>query len=119
MEKKKPAAKNIRFFIQYFLGPLLFLLLSYSIYHQLSSQDRLEITWKEIQSSFTSTRVLYLVAVLLLMAVNWGIEAVKWKVCIHRIQKIPLLTAFKAVLSGVSFAVNTPNRVGEYLGRVL
>ena len=29
------------------------------------------------------------------------------------------ITALKAVLSGVSFSVMTPNRVGEYLGRVL
>jgi hypothetical protein len=28
-------------------------------------------------------------------------------------------TAFKAVISGVSFSVSTPNRIGEYLGRVL
>jgi hypothetical protein len=28
-------------------------------------------------------------------------------------------TAFKAVLSGVSFSVSTPNRIGEYMGRIL
>jgi hypothetical protein len=50
---------------------------------------------------------------------NWTIETVKWKLCIHKIQKISFATAFKAVLSGVSFSVSTPNRVGEYLGRVL
>jgi hypothetical protein len=53
------------------------------------------------------------------MIVNWTLETVKWKLCIQRIQQIPFITAFKAVLSGISFSVSTPNRVGEYLGRVL
>ena len=53
------------------------------------------------------------------MFANWGIEALKWKVCIQKIQRINFMTAFKAILSGVSFSVSTPNRIGEYLGRVL
>jgi hypothetical protein len=53
------------------------------------------------------------------MGVNWAVETIKWQLCIRKIQKISFVTAFKAVLSGVSFSVSTPNRVGEYLGRVL
>jgi len=53
------------------------------------------------------------------MIVNWGIEAFKWQLSVRRIQRINYFTAFKAVLSGTSFSVTTPNRVGEYLGRVL
>jgi MFS family permease len=119
MQKRKTTAKYFRFFIHYFLGPLLFIWVSYSIYHQLIKEDRLEKSWLEIQASFASSRILYLVAVILLMVVNWALEAFKWKICIQRVQQVRFLTAFKAVLSGVSFAVSTPNRVGEYLGRVL
>jgi hypothetical protein len=32
---------------------------------------------------------------------------------------VKFLQAFKAVLSGVSFSVTMPNRVGEYLGRIM
>ena len=32
---------------------------------------------------------------------------------------MPFLRAFRAILSGVSFSINTPNRIGEYGGRVL
>jgi MFS family permease len=63
--------------------------------------------------------ILNLVAVFLLMIVNWGVEAFKWKVAVQRIQRVTYITAFKAILSGTSFSVTTPNRVGEYLGRVL
>ncbi len=34
-------------------------------------------------------------------------------------ESITLFTAFKAVLAGLAFAMNTPNRIGEYGGRVL
>ena len=53
------------------------------------------------------------------MIVNWSIEAVKWQLAIKTIQRVSFLKAFRAVLSGVSFSVSTPNRVGEYLGRIL
>ncbi len=60
-----------------------------------------------------------LFAVILLMILNWGIEAIKWKLSVRKIQKVSFIRAFKAVFSGVSFSVSTPNRMGEYLGRVL
>lgn len=53
------------------------------------------------------------------MVINWSIETIKWKLAIKKIQQVSFLTAFKAVLSGVSFSVSTPNRVGEYIGRLL
>ncbi len=60
-----------------------------------------------------------LAAVIILMIINWSIEAIKWKLSIKKIQQVSFLKAFRAVLSGVSFSVSTPNRVGEYLGRIL
>ena len=111
--------KNIRVFINYFLGPLLFIWLCYSIYHQVQQQPGLEKSWRHIYESFNSGKIWNLVIVLLLMLVNWSVETIKWKLAVQKIQKVDFFTAFKAVLSGVSFSVTTPNRVGEYLGRVL
>ena len=56
--------------------------------------------------------------ILFLMLVNWGIEAVKWQLLIAKIEKISLFRAFKAVMTGVSVSIFTPNRTGDYLGRV-
>ena len=111
--------KSIRVFINYFLGPLLFAWVSYSIYRQVQQQPGLEKSWQHIRRSFTSGMIWNLVAVVLLMLANWSIETVKWKLAVQKIQQVGFFTAFKAVLSGVSFSVTTPNRVGEYLGRVL
>lgn len=111
--------KNIKIFFNYFLGPLLFAWLSYSIYRQIKEQPNLEISWQRIRQSFNSTLAWNLVAVVLLMIVNWSIETWKWMIAVQRVQPVKFFTAFKAVLSGVSFSVSTPNRVGEYVGRVL
>ena len=111
--------KNTKLFINYFLGPLLFAWLAWSIYHQIQKQPDLEKAWRGIKESFTTPLVWNIVAVVVLMIVNWSIEAVKWKISVKPIQEVSFLKALKAVLSGVSFSVSTPNRVGEYLGRVL
>ncbi len=111
--------RNTRIFINYFLGPLLFIWLSWSIYRQVRSQPNLEEAWEGIKASFNTPLLWNLVAVIVLMVVNWSIEAMKWKISVRPIQPISFLRSFRAVLSGVSFSVSTPNRVGEYLGRVL
>ncbi|MEQ1676854.1 MAG: lysylphosphatidylglycerol synthase domain-containing protein [Chitinophagaceae bacterium] len=111
--------RNIKIFINYFLGPLLFVWLSWSIYREVKKQPNLESAWLHIRESFNGPLVWNLVAVVVLMVVNWSIEAVKWRLSVKPVQQVSFLKALKAVLSGVSFSVSTPNRVGEYLGRVL
>jgi hypothetical protein len=53
------------------------------------------------------------------MFVNWGLETRKWQVLLKHLHQIGFWQAFKAILSGLAFALNTPNRIGEYGGRVL
>jgi len=58
-----------------------------------------------------------LVFVVLLMVVNWMLEALKWQKLISKIEKVSLLQSVVAVLTGVTISSFTPNRVGEYFGR--
>jgi hypothetical protein len=111
--------KNIKIFINYFLGPLLFVWLCYSIYRQIQNQPHLEASWLHVKKTFQSGKIIYLIFAFLLMPVNWGLEALKWKIAVSVVHRLSFLQAFKAVLSGVSFSVTTPNRMGEYLGRIL
>src|SRR5688572_6207834 len=111
--------KNIKIFLNYVLGPLLFTWLSYSVFKQIKNQPNLEESWLNIKASFTDTRVLNFILVFVLMFVNWSLEALKWKISVQRVQPVSFLRSLKAVFSGVSFSVTTPNRTGEYLGRVL
>ncbi len=56
---------------------------------------------------------------LILTPVNWGLESVKWHRLIVRVQKISILTSFQATLAGVTASLFTPNRAGEFAGRML
>ena len=56
----------------------------------------------------------------LLVIANLGLEALKWKILIKPFYpEIGINKAFQAVLSGMTTGIFTPNRVGEYAGRVL
>jgi hypothetical protein len=111
--------KNIKIFINYFLGPLLFAWLSYSIYRQIVKQPQLEDSWLRIRQSFQSYKINYLIGAIFLITVNWGLEAWKWMISVRTFYPIKFMQAYKAVLSGVSFSVTMPNRIGEYLGRIV
>src|SRR5919107_661964 len=106
--------KNIKIFINYFFGPLLFLWLLYSIYTQIRQQPHLEQSWQQLKTAATPHKIILLMAVLLLMLANWSVEAMKWKISVAAIRPMSFLKAFYAVLSGVSLSVSMPNRIGEY-----
>jgi len=53
------------------------------------------------------------------MISNWGLEAKKWQLLMRPIQSLHYSRAFRAVFSGQALALGTPNRVGEYLGRIV
>lgn len=53
------------------------------------------------------------------MFVNWGIETRKWQLLVNHVQKFSFARALKSVLSGCSVTMLTPNRIGEYGGRIL
>lgn len=55
----------------------------------------------------------------LLMCLNWSIEALKWRLLMQGIERIGTVQAFVATLAGTSIGLITPNRIGEFVGRVL
>ncbi len=59
------------------------------------------------------------VAVGALMLLNWAIEARKWQLLMRPVQRIGFLRSYTATMAGTSIGLITPNRVGEFAGRVL
>jgi hypothetical protein len=55
----------------------------------------------------------------LLMLVNWGLETMKWRYLMLNKNAISFGRAFQAVWTGVAVSLFTPNRVGEFGGRML
>ncbi|MFT3702806.1 MAG: lysylphosphatidylglycerol synthase domain-containing protein [Agriterribacter sp.] len=111
--------KNIKIFLNKVLGPLLFIWLSYSIYQQIISQADLNESIRYITEAVSGVQAWQFWLAILLMVFNWIIEARKWKVLMSPLQQISMWHSFKGVLAGLAFALSTPNRVGEYGGRML
>ncbi len=109
--------KNLKIFLNYFVGPILFVWLSYSIYRQIQKQADVTQSWNLIMGAFTGPQSWKFGLVIFLMMVNWGIESRKWQVLVGGIQKVSFWTAYKAVFAGQALAFNTLNRLGESAGR--
>ncbi len=59
-----------------------------------------------------------LLFVVLMMALNWSIEAVKWQYLIGKVEDVSFFRSFQAVLAGLTVSSFIPNRVGEFFGRI-
>ncbi|MFT3936750.1 MAG: lysylphosphatidylglycerol synthase transmembrane domain-containing protein [Chitinophagaceae bacterium] len=111
--------KNIKLLLNYGIGPILFIWFSYAIYQQVKTQPHLKEALYNLRQSITGIQSWKILLALLLVPVNWGLEARKWQVLLKPVEKIGFFSAFKAVLAGLAFSMNTPNRIGEYGGRVM
>lgn len=60
----------------------------------------------------------YFWLVVFMMFVNWSIETRKWQLLISKLETVSFLTAFQAVLAGMTISSFTPNRIGEFIGRI-
>lgn len=53
-----------------------------------------------------------------LMFVNWGLEIHKWRYLLKGVENVSFWNAFTGVFTGITVSTFTPNRTGEYAGRV-
>ncbi len=58
-------------------------------------------------------------AVFILMLLNWWVEAIKWRLLLKPFVRIGHWRAFIATIAGTSVALISPNRTGEFVGRVM
>ncbi|MEJ7626401.1 MAG: lysylphosphatidylglycerol synthase transmembrane domain-containing protein [Ferruginibacter sp.] len=108
--------KSIKLIFNYLLAPVLFIILSWSLYYQIINQPDLPDRWQHVKTSWHQGAFWF---VCFLMTVNWGLEAKKWQLLISPLEKFSFIKSFKSVLAGCSITMLTPNRIGEYGGRII
>jgi len=95
------------------------LLAFWFIYRRLFIKYNLDDTLRSFEDHFGQPFFIKIILLVLgLMLVNWSIETFKWKFLISKIENVNFFKAFIAVISGVTVSIFTPNRIGEYAGRV-
>ena len=88
------------------------------LYFELSKKSLFEYQGL-LTEYFQNTEFLWLFGVvILLMPINWSIEAVKWRYIVSSKEQISFPLALKAIFAGASVSSLSPNRVGDFLGRV-
>jgi hypothetical protein len=71
------------------------------------------------RSLFTSAQHGPALAALLLVPLNWALESWKWWRLARHLEPVSYARSFRAVLVGLTLGFVTPNRVGDYAGRLL
>jgi uncharacterized membrane protein YbhN (UPF0104 family) len=89
------------------------------ILKQVNQQQQLQEALDVLLHHWTLNRLLLLSVVFALMLLNWGIEAWKWKILLKPLQQISFGRSIRSVFTGISISLLTPNRIGEYAGRII
>lgn len=106
--------KTLSFLIK--IGIVVFSL--YFLYKELVLKNDIINFDKSLFFKLITDNIILIVIVLFLMFLNWFLEALKWRYMISKIEKVSIYTSLKAVFAGITVSSFTPNRVGEYGGRV-
>ena len=107
--------KSTKIWLNYTLGGAISLILLWSIYGQVTKQ------LAGIDGSVWQHTgpVSYLICCIALMFANTSLEGYKWHLLTRSVEPLPYWRTFSSYLAGVAFSIITPNRIGEYPGRIL
>jgi len=113
--KRKDLNKSTKIWLNYVLGGAISALLLWGIYEQVIKQ--LE---KVDMNTLWDTGPWYLLStVVILMPINVALEAWKWQLLANSAQPTTYRQAFMSYIAGIAFSIVTPNRIGEYPGRLI
>lgn len=97
-----------------------FLLSCWFIYFHFTKQlAGLEGTLDTIDFLFFHKHQYMVMIILLLACLNWSLEAMKWRFLMKKLEDISFFTAIRSVFNGMTVSFFTPNRSGEFAGRII
>lgn len=107
--------KSTKIRLNYLFGGAISLLLLYCIYRQVVGQlHGIDAgAWRQTAAPG------YLLVCIVLMFINTSLEGSKWYLLARSVADVSYIRAFCSYLVGIAFSIITPNRIGEYPGRIL
>ncbi len=94
-------------------------LLIWVIYRQIFTRDQAADIWRLFVEQIQQQPLYILLIPAALMPINWALESLKWQALVRIFEPQSFRRAYQTVLAGVTFSLFTPNRIGEYGGRIL
>ncbi len=114
LSKKSDLTKSTKIWLNSLLGLSISILLFFSIWLQVRHQHAAFSVFGRADLAAK-----YLGLALLLMPLNLGLEIFKWKMLANSAQPVSVSQAVKSYCAGIAISLITPNRIGEYPGRML
>lgn len=96
-----------------------FVVLIWALYKQVYQNDQVHQIPEQLFAPGPAKVIPLLIVLAFAMLCNWGLEAAKWLLVMRKLTPVRFVRAFKAVWTGVTLGLFTPNRVGEFGGRIL
>ncbi len=100
-------------------GFVLFLICALFIFQTVKDNQNWEQLRTQVVGQLKNIPSYKWLLLLALMLINFLVESLKWFRLIKKNNQINFANTFKSVMVGQAFAFFTPNRVGEYFGRIM
>jgi hypothetical protein len=100
-------------------GLILFLICALLIFQTVKGNENWQQLCNQVLGQIKNIPIYKWFFLLFLMIINFFVESLKWFRLIKNNNQIQFGNTFKSVMVGQAFAFFTPNRMGEYLGRIL
>jgi hypothetical protein len=106
--------------LSYLLKLGILILAFWFIYHRILKNDENLHNFQVLVARISYSKVFVTMSlVVLLMIVNWTLEALKWWHLTRLLSPMSVWKAIESVFCGLTWAIITPNRFGEYGGRIM
>lgn len=89
------------------------------VYSKVNNQKNLSAFTALVEGLDDNVLNFALIIVVFMMFANWTLEIVKWKYLTRSLEILSFWKATKSVFCGLTWAIFTPNRIGEYGGRIM
>jgi len=96
-----------------------FLLSVFLIYYHLRAESAI-FSSVFFPDDFLNSRIdlYWLIPTFLLAPLNWVVEAFKWRLMMRQVEVVSMKTSLIAFFNGTAVSLFTPNRSGEFAGRI-
>jgi len=92
--------------------------LAYLVYRMVTF-DHWDQAGQRFSEAFQGNRLFFLAAAFLLIFLNFSSEAIKWQRLVNRLEPVSYLKSLAGILSSLTMAITTPNRIGDIVTRGL
>ncbi len=89
------------------------------LFWELCMGDKIDTIWQAFTRRLGHAHQAWFWIVVLAMPLNWLCETLKWHYLLNRFAQTTFKQSWRGVMLGVAFGLFTPNRIGEWGGRLL